>query len=57
MGYEHLGKRAFREVLKKAIPVVGGVISGGVTFVSSKVAFNKVIAFFHNEAVEKLKGE
>lgn len=49
LGYNQLTKRGATEVLKKSIPIIGGFINGGITLVSSKLAFKKLLTHFEKE--------
>ena len=49
LGYNQLTKKGVSEVLKKSIPIVGGFVNGGITFLSSNLAFKKLLAYFEEE--------
>lgn len=55
LGYSQLTKRGAQEVLKKSIPIFGAIISGGITLVSCKLAFPRVIKYFEREYVTQGK--
>ena len=49
LGYGQLTKRGATEILKKSIPIIGGFINGGITLISSKLAFKKLLTHFEKE--------
>lgn len=50
VGAQQLTKRGVMEVLKKALPIVSGAVSGTITWVTFKPACIRILAHFENQS-------